>query len=62
MSGVEAVELAVRELVRRRGIDPLVDRGTVRRLVDEVVSHYDERAATSTLEPLGDVSGRLSES
>ena len=55
MSGVEAVELEVRELVRRRGIDPLLDRGAVRRLVDEVVADYDERTLTSTLPPLHDV-------
>jgi pilus assembly protein CpaF len=52
---VEAVELEVRELVRRRGIDPFLDRGAVRRLVDEVVADYDERSLTSTLPPLYDV-------
>jgi pilus assembly protein CpaF len=51
---VEAVELEVRELVRRRGIDPFLDRGAVRRLVDEVVADYDERSLTSTLPPLHD--------
>ena len=52
---VDTVELEVRELVRRRGIDPFVDRTAVRRLVDEVVADYDERALTSTLPPLPDV-------
>ena len=51
---VEAVELEVRELVRRRGIDPVTDRTAVRRLVDEVVADYDERSLTSSLPPLGD--------
>ena len=55
MSGVDAVESEVRELVRRRGIDPVTDRLAVRRLVDEVVADYDERALTSALSPLGDV-------
>ena len=55
MSGVEAVESEVRELVRRRGIDPVTDRAAVRRLVDEVVAEYDERTLTSALPPLGDV-------
>ena len=55
MSGVDAVELEVRELVRRRGIDPFHDRAAVRRLVDEVVADYDERALTSTLPPLTDI-------
>ncbi len=51
---MDAVELEVRELVRRRGIDPFTDRGAVRRLVDEVVADYDERTLTSTLPSLGD--------
>ena len=55
MSGVDAVESEVRELVRRRGIDPVTDRLAVRRLVDEVVADYDERALTSAPSPLGDV-------
>jgi pilus assembly protein CpaF len=54
VSGVDTVELEVRELVRRRGIDPFLDRTAVRRLVDEVVADYDERALTSTLPPLTD--------
>ena len=48
------MELEVRELVRRRGIDPFHDRAAVGRLVDDVVADYDERAWTSTLAPLGD--------
>ena len=54
MSGVDTVEAEVRELVRRRGLDPVEDRLAVRRLVDEVVAEYDERALTSTLPPLSD--------
>ena len=54
MSAVDAVEAEVRELVRRRGLDPISDRVAMRRLVDEVVSHYDERALTSALSPLVD--------
>ena len=54
MSAVDAVEAEVRELVRRRGLDPIADRVAMRRLVDEVVSHYDERALTSALSPLLD--------
>jgi hypothetical protein len=51
MSGVDAVELEVRELVRRRGIDPFQDRAAVRRLVDEVVA-AGERSLSSTLATL----------
>jgi pilus assembly protein CpaF len=38
VSGVDTVEAEVRELVRRRGLDPIEDRAAVRRLVDEVVA------------------------
>jgi pilus assembly protein CpaF len=54
VSAVDTVEAEVRELVRRRGLDPIEDRAAVRRLVDEVVADYDERALTSTLAPLPD--------
>ena len=54
MSAVDTVESEVRELVRRRGLDPVSDRAAGRRLVDEVVTDYDERALTSTLPPLSD--------
>ncbi len=54
MSGVDTVEAEVRELVRRRGLDPIADRSAVRRLVDEVVADYDERTLTSSLPPLPD--------
>ena len=54
MSAVDTVEAEVRELVRRRGLDPVEDRAAVRRLVDEVIAEYDERALTSTLAPLPD--------
>ena len=55
MSAVDTVELEVRELVRRRGLDPVSDRTAVRRLVDEVVADYDERSLTSALPPLADI-------
>ena len=54
MSAVDSVEAEVRELVRRRGLDPVEDRAAVRRLVDEVIADYDERTLTSTLAPLPD--------
>ena len=57
MAAVDAVEAEVRELVRRRGLDPVVDRSAMRRLVDEVVTDYDERALTSALPPLMDLRG-----
>ena len=54
MGALDLVEAEVRELVRRRGLDPAEDRLAVRRLVDEVVADYDERTLTSTLAPLTD--------
>ena len=54
MNGVDTVEAEVRELVRRRGLDPVEDRAAVRRLVDEVIAEYDDRVLTSSLAPLSD--------
>ena len=53
-SAYDTVEAEVRELVRRRGLDPVEDRVAMRRLIEEVVSDYDERTLTSTLPPLPD--------
>ena len=55
MSAISHVEDEVRELVRRRGLDPAADPLAVRRLVDEVVADYDERSLTGTLPSLPDV-------
>ncbi|HVF20862.1 MAG TPA: ATPase, T2SS/T4P/T4SS family [Mycobacteriales bacterium] len=52
MDAAAMVEREVRELVRRRGLDPATDAAAVRRLVAEVVTDYDERALGSTLPPL----------
>ena len=49
------LETEVRELVRRRGIDPIAEPDTVARLVDEVVGDYRDRSITSSLPPMGDV-------
>ena len=51
---VEAIEAEVRELVRRRGLDPVADRVLVRRLIDDVVVEYAERSLASSLPPLAD--------
>jgi pilus assembly protein CpaF len=54
-SSAQAIlEAEVRELVRRRGIDPIAEPAVVARLVDEVVGEYRDRSITSTLPPLGD--------
>ncbi|MDQ1688954.1 MAG: pilus assembly protein CpaF [Frankiaceae bacterium] len=57
MEALDVVEDEVRELVRRRGLDPASDLVAVRRLVDEVVAEYDERALAGSLPPLFDPRG-----
>jgi pilus assembly protein CpaF len=57
VSAVAVVEDEVRELVRRRGLDPVADPRAVRRLVDEVVADYDERSLSGSLPPLADLAG-----
>lgn len=54
MNAIAVVEDEVRELVRRRGVDPVADPVAVRRLVDEVIADYDERSVTGVLPPLPD--------
>lgn len=54
VTAVDAVEAEVRELVRRRGLDPFAGPVAVRRLVDDVVADHDERSLTSSLVPLTD--------
>jgi pilus assembly protein CpaF len=53
-SALSIVEDEVRELVRRRGLDPTLQFRAVQRLVDDVVTEYLNRAVTSALPPLGD--------
>jgi pilus assembly protein CpaF len=54
VDAVGVVEQEVRELVRRRGLDPATDPGAVRRLVDDVIGDYDDRT-------LGGAQPRLSD-
>jgi pilus assembly protein CpaF len=54
VDAIAVVEDEVRELVRRRGIDPAEQPSVVRRLVDEVIAHYDERSVSGALPPLPD--------
>jgi pilus assembly protein CpaF len=54
MNPSAVVEGEVRELVRRRGLDPAADPAAMRRLVEEVVADYDDRALTSVLPPIAD--------
>ena len=57
MNATIVVEDEVRELVRRRGLDPVADPAAIRRLVDEVITDYDERSTRGSLPQLVDVRG-----
>ena len=59
MDALQLVEDEVRELVRRRALDPRSDRPALERLVGDVVADYDERTLTSELPALGDRAGVL---
>ncbi len=52
MDAVAIVEDEVRELVRRRGLDPDREPSRLRSLVEDVVADYDERSLLGTLPPL----------
>jgi pilus assembly protein CpaF len=53
-SALDVVDGEVRELIRRRGIDPLTDGVAARLLVRDVVADYAERSLTGALPPIGD--------
>src|SRR3954471_5531964 len=53
-TALDVVDGEVRELIRRRGLDPFTEPGPVRMLVRDVVADYSERSLTSALPPIGD--------
>jgi pilus assembly protein CpaF len=53
-TALDVVDGEVRELIRRRGLDPCTDPGPVRVLVRDVVADYSERSLTSALPPIVD--------
>ncbi len=55
MDAVRIVEDEVRELIRRRGLDPSTESYEIHRLVEAAVSDYGERALVGSLPPLGHV-------
>lgn len=57
MESIAAVEDEVRELVRRRRLDPVTDGAAIRALVDEVVEDYEHRSLTSSMPSLADPAG-----
>src|SRR6478752_9111369 len=55
MASARAIlESEVRELVRRRALDPVAEPGAVARLIDEAIGDYVDRVTTSQLPPLAD--------
>jgi pilus assembly protein CpaF len=54
VNAVDVVGDEVRELVRRRGLDPATDPAAVRRIVDDVITEYDDRSLGGNLPPLPD--------
>lgn len=54
---VALLEYEVRELARRRGIDPAADFTGIRSLIAEAVADYDDRSLAGLVPPLGDSGG-----
>ena len=59
MEATAIVAEEVRELIRRRGVDPVRDPDGVRRLVEDAVTDYDERSLSGALPPLADIGGAV---
>jgi pilus assembly protein CpaF len=59
VEAVAIVEDEVRELIRRRGVDPHRDPAGIRRLVEAAVADYDDRSLAGTLPPLADRVGAV---
>lgn len=59
--GVVLLEGEVRELIRRRGLDPARDRDGVRALVDAAIADYDERSLLGLVDPLSDAEAAAKE-
>ncbi len=54
MDGVALLEDEVRELIRRRGVDPVRDRAALTELVRDAVADYDDRSLRGHVPPLAD--------
>lgn len=54
MDGVAILEHEVRELIRRRGIDPVRDRPSITALVEAAIADYDARSVVGAVPPLAD--------
>ena len=54
LEAATAIESQVRELIRRRGVDPVRDVETVRRLVDDALASWEQRALAGAVAPYED--------
>ena len=54
---VALLEYEVRELARRRGIDPVEDFTAFRSLISEALADYDDRSMAGLVPPLADSDG-----
>lgn len=59
--GVAVLEREVRELVRRRGVDPVAEASRFGDLVSEAASDYEDRAARGVVAPLPDITAAVRE-
>ncbi|GAA2017419.1 CpaF family protein [Nocardioides kribbensis] len=58
---VERLDVDVRSLVRREGVDPQLDSAVVRRIAEGVVRDHDERSLTGAVAPVADVEALVGE-
>jgi pilus assembly protein CpaF len=58
---VELLDTALRDAVRRQGVDPLVDRAAVRRIAEDVVGEHDRNSLSGAVEPVADQTAVLDE-
>lgn len=61
VDGVTILESEVRELIRRRGIDPVRDAQRMRELVDEALADYDHRSGRGVVPLIEDGPGAAKE-
>lgn len=59
--GTALIESEVRELIRRRGLDPAQDADQVRELVRAAVADYDDRSLAGLVPPLADAAAASKE-
>jgi len=54
LEAATAIETQVRELIRKRGVDPVRDVEAVRRLVDDALASWEQRELSGAVAPYED--------